>query len=104
VIGVTAGLPTPTAVLANGQQGYSLQLSWAPPAQAVRFFIVRVSPAFGDNLRDRLPVRAEGNPITATVDQLYCGVNYTFVIQSYADDGRTVLSNAEPVTVQMPPC
>ncbi|MFP4321732.1 MAG: fibronectin type III domain-containing protein, partial [Anaerolineales bacterium] len=85
---------------------FAVDLSWSVPEQQVPFYLVAVSPPFGENQRDRVPVRAQqGEPsVSTTVSGLVCGETYTFVVQSIADDGITVLTNSEPTTATTPAC
>ncbi|HLA42673.1 MAG TPA: hypothetical protein VJZ27_04520 [Aggregatilineales bacterium] len=104
VTAVTAATPVQEGTNAAGAPLYNVNLSWSPPEQEVNFFLVVVSPPFGANNRDRVPVRAQGDPIVAQIIGLSCGIEYTFTVQSIAGDGQSVLSNADPISVAMPFC
>ncbi len=103
---VSVAEPVAEGALSDGRGTFALDLSWAVPEQRVPFFLVAVSPPFGENQRDRVPVRAQADAanVSTTISGLVCGETYTFVVQSISDDGITVLSNSEPVTVPMPAC
>jgi hypothetical protein len=71
----------------------------------VNFYLVVVAPPFGENLRDRVPLRAgEANPLAIHLTGLMCGVEYNIAVQSISDDGITSLSNSAPISAAMPFC
>lgn len=105
VTDLAVGSPAQEGALADGSALFGLDLTWTAPAQAVPFFLVVVSPPFGENQRDRVPVRAQGSPtVTTRLTGLVCNVEYTIKVQSIADDGITILSNSNEVKITMPPC
>jgi hypothetical protein len=100
-----AGEPIQEGSAPDGNPMYGIDLTWSPPQQQVNFFLVNVSPPFGENQRDVLPLRAgEANPLAIHLTGLLCGVDYNFVVQSIAQDGTTSLSNSGQITASMPAC
>jgi hypothetical protein len=100
-----AGEPIQEGAAPDGNPMYGIDLTWSPPQQQVNFFLVNVSPPFGENQRDVLPLRAgEANPLAIHLTGLLCGVDYNFVVQSIAQDGTTSLSNSGQITASMPAC
>jgi hypothetical protein len=105
VADLVAGQAIQEGTFTTGAIAYAVDLTWSPPSQTVPFYLVAVSPPFGDNQRPRFPVQYGGTPpVVAHIPGLACGLTYTFVVQSIAGDGITVLSNSAPATVTTPAC
>jgi len=105
VQGVTASAPVQEGTRADGSALYVLDLTWSQPQQPVKFFLVQVFPPFGENQRNVVAVRSgEDSTVSTQLSGLLCGVDYTLTVQSIADDGITVLSNADPLQVATPFC
>lgn len=106
VLDLTAGQAIPENTLLNDKAVYAVELTWSAPQQAVSFFLVNVSPPFGENNSQFTPASNQNNDATVIkrITGLVCGETYTFVVSSLATDGQTILSNSAPVTAAMPAC
>lgn len=105
VVDLVASLPIQQGTLANGSPSYYSDLSWSPPAAGVGNFLVKVSPPFGADNRDRLPARFTGtSPILARIEGLACNQLYSVTVENIGEDGFTVLATSDPASVTTPPC
>lgn len=105
VADLVASLPIQQGTLTNGSPAYYSDLSWSPPSTPVTNFLVVVAPPFGNEQRDRLPIRFTGTaPILARVEGLACNQLYSITVQSIAEDGFSILASSAPASVTTPPC